>query len=395
MTAFFEFPVELNGATLKAELYAAMEAAFPGWEPNPNNPETWLIDIIVDRLIVPLAQLSSDVAAELFDRFGEQIVKVQRLEATAATVRSTWTMVDNAGYKIDAGTQVELPTSGNSSEPFRVVADVEVPKGSTTTEAGQVVLEAVNPGAGGNGLSGLGKLVDSLNYVLPEGIALVGESTGGQEAEEPEEFLNRLAETMQTLAPRPIIPADVEILARNIPGVFAAVALDNFNPETDDPEDPETWETERCCSVVVKDAEGEPCSELVKAAVAADLQAKREINFLFFVLDADYTTIAVHYQLVVLPGFAQAAVEANVKAAIESFLAPKNLNVDPSSDPRSWLNRRTLHYQDLVTVVNNQQGVDYFTTLKVGKEGGALGVVDIALAGAAPLTKPGKVEVGA
>lgn len=394
---FIELPVELNGAALKAEIYAAMEDKFPGWEANPNNPEVWLIDAMVDRLMVPLSQLAADVAAELFYSYGEKIVQVQPIGATPATVKSTWTMKDDLGYTIKAGTQVNVPTAGDEGEGFRVVNEVNVPAKSTATEPGQVVLEAIEPGTGANGLDGEATPEDTLNFLAAEeGIMLVGASTGGEAAEDPATYLDRLTETMLTLAPRPILPRDVEILARNIPGVFRSVALDLFNPETDDPEDPETWLSERTVSVVVCDSAGEPCSGGVKALVEADLSSKREVNFKFFVLDPTYTTVAVHFQIVVRPGFDQATVEATVKAAIEAFLAPNAFGVDSASDPRSWNNQTVVRYQDIVTVVNNQQGVDHYTVLKIGKEGGALAAnADIELTGAAPLTKPGKVEVGA
>ena len=54
--------------------------------------------------------------------------------------------------------------------------------------------------------------------------------------------------------------------------------------------------------IVVCDVAGEPCSGDVKAAVKADLEAKREVNFLFFVLDPTYTTIHVKWAVVPLPG---------------------------------------------------------------------------------------------
>jgi hypothetical protein len=396
-SSYIELPVELNGAALKATIYEAMELAFPGWEPNPNNPEKWLIDSQVDRLVVPLSQLAADVAAELFHSYGEKIVGVQPIAAQSATVLSTWTMKDAAGYTIKAGTQVNVATSGDEGQGFRVVNTVNVPPASTETVAGEVLLEAIEPGKGANELSGDAKPEDTLNFLAAEGgITLVGESSGGEEAEDPATYLNRLTETMQTLAPRPILPRDVEILARNVPGVFRAVALDLFDPENDDPEDPETWLSERHVSVVVCDAAGLPCSAPVKAAVKAELESKREANFKFFVLDPDYTEIAIHYEVVPRPGFDQAAVDATVDAALSSALAPNQFGVDSATDPRSWNNQRVVRYQDLVTIVNNQQGVDHYTVLKVKKEGGgAFGVVDVALAGAAPLTKPGKIEVGA
>jgi len=392
VTSFIELPVEIDGAALKAAIYAGMEERFPGWQRNENSPEVALIDEMVDRLTVPLGQLSADVAAELFYRYGEKIVKVQPIEAQPATVKSTWVMVDKAGYEIKAGTQVNVPTSGNTGEGFRVVETVVVPPASEETEEGQVLLEAIEPGTGGNELEGEAKPEDTLNFV--DSIALVGKSSGGEEAEDPTTYLNRLAETMETLSPSPIIPRDVEILARNVPGVFRALALDLFDPETDDPEDPETWTTERTTTVAVCDAAGEPCSAPVKEAVEADLEAKREANFRFFVVDGDYTTIAAKFQIVAKDGFDQATEEENTAAAIAAFLAPNAFGVDSATDSRSWNNERIVRYQDLVTVVNNLQGVDHYTELKVGKEGGALGVVDVALEGAAPLTKPGKIEVG-
>ena len=392
-TSFIELPVELNGAALKASIYEAMEAQFAGWEPNPNNPETWLIDAMVDRLMVPLAQMAADVAAEIFYEYGTQIVKVLPIEATPATVKSTWTMVDKAGYTIKAGTQVSVSVSGNASVGFRVLNEVTVPKESLATEAGQVVLEAIEPGTEANGLGGEARPEDTLNFV--EGIALMGESSGGVEAEEASEYLDRLAETMRTLAPRPILPSDVEILARNIAGVSRATALDLYHPGVDPAEEPEKWASERTCSVAVCDAAGLACSAEVKAAVLADLESKREINFQFFVIDGTYTTIAMHYKVVPREGFDQTTADEATKAALENFVAPNVFGADPTTDSRSWNNQTVLRYQDAVTVVNNLQSVAYYTVLKIAKEGSELKAnTDVALAGPAALTKPGVITVG-
>lgn len=389
--AFIELPVAFDGVTLKASIYAGMEDRFPGWEANDNSPEKVMIDEMVDRLMVPLGQLAADVAAEIFYRYGEQIVKVLPITATPATVKSTWVMVDAAGYEIKAGTQVNVPTSGNAGEGFRVINAVVVPPASSETGAGEVLLEAIKPGTAANELEGEAKPEDTLNFV--DSITLVGKSTGGEEAEDTTTYLNRLAETMETLAPRPIIPRDVEILARNVPGVFRAVALDLFDPESDDPDDPETWTTERTVSVAVCDAAGEPCSAPVKEALEADLEAKREANFRFFAIDGTYTTIAAKFQIVAKDGFDQATEEANAAAALAAFLAPNAFGVDSATDARSWNNQRLVRYQDLVTVLNNLQGVDHYSELKIGV-GEALGEADVPLEGAAPLTKPGAIEIG-
>lgn len=393
MTSFIELPLLLQGAQLKATCYAKMEEVFPGWRPDPGNPEKWAIDSMVDRLTVPLSQLTADVAAELFNQFGQQIVKVLPIEATPATVKSTWKVKDKAGYEIPAGTQVLVPTAGNTAEGFRVVATVKVPKESLETEPGQVLLEAMEPGTGANGLSGEARLEDTLEIIAAEhAITLVGESAGGEDAEESEAFLGRLAETMQTLSPRPIVARDVAILARNIAGVHRSVALDMFNPEVNNPEEPATWLSERTTTVVVCDINGEPCTVPVKEAVKADLESKREANFKFFVIDATYTQIKVKWSAVPLPGYDKATINAVLAAAFAAMLFPGTFGSDPTTDERAWLNRTKLYYQDVVTVGNNQQGVDHFTELKIGKEGGAYVEVDIALPGPAALTRVGKLE---
>lgn len=390
--SFLELPVEFDGATLKARIYAGMAERFPGWNPNINSPEVALIDELVDRLMVPLGELAADVAAEIFNGYGEKIVKVLPIAATPATVKSTWVMRDDAGYEIKAGTQINVPTSGDTGQGFRVVEAVVVPPASTETEPGQVLLEAIEPGIEGNDLEGEARPEDTLNFV--DSITLVGASSGGEEAEDPETYLTRLAEVMETLSPSPIIPRDVEILSRNVPGVFRSVALDLFDPETDDPDDPETWLSERTTSVAVCDSSGEPCSEAVKAAVKADLEAKREVNFKFFVIDPTYTEIRVRFQIVVREGYDQATEEAKVIAALLDFLDPIAFGVDSETDPRSWNHEEFVRYQDLVTLLNNQQGVDHFTELKISEESEPLGEADVLLAGPAPLTRPGSIAVG-
>lgn len=393
MTSYFEVPVELEAEQLIEGIFTDMAAKFPGWEPAEGNPETWLIRSIVTRLIVPLAELAADVPAEIFYRFGQDVLNVQPVEAQPATVTSTWTVADSIGYAIPAGTEVDILISGTERVGFRVVNEVVIPAGSTQTAAGEVLLEAVEAGAEGSGLSGTIELVDALHYVTD--VALVGTTTGGQDAEDPFVYLGRLAATARTMGPHPIIPSDVEVLARNITDVARAVALDMFDQsDGDDPDDPGTWDTERTVTVAVHDVDGQPCTTEVKDAVAADLDAKREANFVFYVVDADYTTIDVDFNVTVYPGFDQASVEADVIAAAEDFLDPAKWGVPAPGEEVQWLNKRTIRYQDLVTVVNNVEGVDYYDLLEMGEQGGGpLGTSDIEMSGAAPLPEPGLVQV--
>jgi Baseplate J-like protein len=379
-SGYIEFPIEVNAETLIEEVFADLEDQIDGWEPAAGNLETFLIRAIVYRLIVPLAQLAADVPPEVFDRWGEEIAEVERHLASAATGATTWKMTDNGGYKIPAGTEIGVPVSGSEARGFRTVNEVIIPPGSTETAAGEVLIEAIEAGTQDNELEGEATLEDALALPL-DSIKLVGATSTGEDEEEPTVYLGRLRETMETLAPRPIIAKDVAILARNVPGVGRSVAIDNYNAET------EEGEQEKTTTVVVTDAEGEACIAAVKEAVEAELAAKREANYIFFVVDAQYKEIDLTCVFVEAPGFDHAAVKVKLEAALDDFFDPAKFGQRPPGDAKSWVNATTIRYQDLVTVVNNVEGLDYYTTLKFALKGGEQKAADLALGGAYPLPK--------
>jgi hypothetical protein len=387
MTDFVKLPIEATPQQLLEETVAEMEAQLPNWDANLGEYEMILFQAIVFRIAMPFLQLASQVDSAIFFEWGAQIVNVQPHEATKATVTSTWKVKNGAGYTIRAGTQVDIARSGDERLGFIVVSDVEVPEGSEETAAGEVLLEAVEAGLEYEGLEGEGILVDALDWVLPKGIAIVGASSGGSDAEEPDHYLGRLAETMQTFIEGVVIGRDVEIVARNVAGVGRALAIDNFNLLTEEDEQ------EKTTTVILTDSEGEPVAAGVKEAVEAKLEESREVNYIFTLGSATYNEIDVEAVIVPMQGFDQATVAAQVKVAIEDFLAPTTFGQQPPGDASSWVNSTTLRYQDLTTVVNNTEGVDYASTLKWRKAAEAFAAADIKLTGVAPLPRADAITV--
>lgn len=385
MSDFVRLPIETTPQQLIEEVVAEMEAQIPGWDAALAEYETIIFQAITYRLVVPLLTLASQVDAAIFNAWGEQIVNVVPHEATKATVTSTWKVKDKAGYTIKAGTQVDLARTGDERIGFIVVSDVEVPPGSEETAAGGVLLEAIEPGLEGEGLEGEGILVDAFDYIT--GIAAVGASSGGSDAEESDHYLGRLAETMQTFIEGVVRARDVEIVARNVAGVGRALAIDNYNLEK------AKAEQEKTTTVIVTDAEGEPVTAEVKEALEAVLEEKREINYLFFVGSPTYNEIDVEAVIVPMQGFGQAEVAANVKAAIEDFLNPVTFGQQPPGDDASWVNDTILRFQDLVTVVSNVEGMSHYTTLKWRKAAEAMAAADITLTGLAPLPRADSITV--
>ena len=383
MTEFVELPVEVNPGNLLDEVVEEMEAQFPGWEANEGNVETWLIRALVTRLIAPLAELSAEAGEEIFAEFGKQIVGVQPLSAVPATAKSKWTVKDTAGYTIPAGAQVDVQVTGSEAVGFRTAAAAEVPVGATSVS--NVILEAVEPGEAGNGLTGTATLVDAIEYVTK--VELSEATSGGVDAETPSAFLDRLHELFETLAPRPIIARDVAILLRSIPGVQRVGVRDNWNAET-------ASESEKCLTAYPIDANGKAVVESIRNECLALLQAEREVNFLFFIRTPTEKAIDVTATIVPRSGYSQAQAVAEVKSAIETFLSPAHYGEAPLGDQTTWdlANTSLLRFQDLVTVVNNVNGCDYYTVLKWAVNPVALGTTDLDISKSS-LPKPGTITV--
>jgi hypothetical protein len=382
MTSFIDIPIETDAGSVEQDVYDALAERFPGWEPSPSQLEVFLVKAL-SLMSADLAEVSNDVPGDIFAQFGTQIVNVPPFLAISASSASTWTMTDDAGYTIPAGTQVAIPAAGDEDVAFVVLADVTVAPGDTATAAGEVILSAIEPGVGANDLDATPVLIDALAFV--DSIALIAPTAGGQDAEEDDAYLDRLAAEMTLLTPRPILPPDVEILARRIPEVIRALALDGYNPDDD------TYDNERMLAVAVVDEDGEVVSSDGKDAVDVLLQAMREVNFVFNVIDPTYTTIDVDVAATALPGFDTSTVEAAIDETISDLLLPANWGRGQELQSAFWRLQDTVRRNELIAVANRVEGVDYVSALTLAIHGDSLATADVTLSGPAPLTRPGDV----
>lgn len=230
MTTYIRFPIETNPNQLALDVYNYIKARSPQWVENDGNLDTWIIQAM-STLAAELRDLASNVPDDIFRFFGATLMAIPPIDAAMSTVFSTWTMTDNAGYTIPAGTQVAIRDLAGNLIAFETLLDVVIPAGSIATGAGAVQLRSIDPGAFTAGLGGLGvaaQLLDTLAYVST--IILTDITAGGVDAEDDDTYLNRLARNLRLLSMRPILPGDFAILARNIAGVYRAVAIDGYNP---------------------------------------------------------------------------------------------------------------------------------------------------------------------
>lgn len=225
---FEDVDIETDADALKQTVYDLIKANIDGWQEFPGNLETFLTDGFCE-VAAEVRDVAADVPKGIFRYFGSSVVALPPIEATVATVTSTWTLRDTDGHTIPAGTVVGIQSPGTDPIAFETVEDVTVANGSDTTGTGEVILNAVLAGSDANGLNGDVQLLQALDFV--DSIALVGDTGGGSDAETDVNYLNRLVALCQTFAPRPILPGDFATFARNAdPDVYRALAVDGFNP---------------------------------------------------------------------------------------------------------------------------------------------------------------------
>lgn len=377
--AYIDLPIETDADTLKDEAIEYLVAAFPGWEAAAGNLEVVLIEAIAE-MAAEQAVVASQVPSAIFRAFGERIVGLVPIDGVEASGSSTWTTTDTLGHTIPAGTFLTI-----GDVAFQTSEEVTVAIGVSSAT---VPIVAVEPGEAANGLTGVGTLVDTLAFV--DAVTIIGSTSGGVDAETDDEYLGRLTDELTLMAPRPIVPQDFEILARNIAGVERAVAVDGYDSHTD------TYDNERMVAVAAVDDEGEAVSGATQDAIEAYLEARREVNFVVNMIDPVYTTIDVVAEVVVLPGFDSATVLDMVEAALNDYLDPNNWGRVQSGDgrfSRPWVNTQTVGYLNIARTILMVEGVAFISPGTLTVEGGA---VDVDLSGdPAPLTRPGTMTITA
>lgn len=387
MSNYIEFTFTTDPSELWQNAVDYIKDRIPGWEP----PEGSFINInleSVSNMAAEVRDIGAVMPKAAFRAFGAKIVDVPPIDATAATVDTTWTMKDTVGYTIIAGTLVAIPVDGSNNAAFEVIDDVVIPPGNLATATGEVQLQAILEGAFATGLGTAGqeiKLIDSLAFV--DSVVMEGATSGGTNSEDDDAYVDRLSEELKLLTPRPILPIDFEILSRQVAGVYRAVALDGYNP------DDETYDNERMITLAVIDTDGNNLSTPEKDAVQANLQAQRELNFIVNIIDATHTGIDVTWEAVALPGWDTADVLSRGNEALTGYLDPVLWGAIPGTGDRpSWVNTPSVRLLELGTVLNNVQGLDYVTSLTFCIHGGSLASTDILLPGPVPLATTGDLN---
>ena len=376
---YIEVPIETDPAILEQDSFDYFQAVFPEWVPNDANVETILIEAVA-KMTAEARDVASAVPTDIFRYFGA-LVGIETQEATFAVGTTDWVMIDNQGYTIPAGTQIGIEVTGDLTVPFETIEDVVIPEGFT--DADGIQIRAIEEGADASGISGLVSLIDTLDFVST--ITLVAPTSGGEDAEDDDEYLNRLRTRLQLLAPRPILARDFAIFAQDIGEVERAVGIDNYLPTVTNFTGNVTngsptvtslssfngitvgswiqganipygstvvsiipgtsitlsknatgtnggnamtstgvYGQERAVTVSVVDEDGLALSTPIKNEVDAYLEDARELNFIVEVIDPVYTAVDVNFVGKAVAGWDPEDVETRAEEAIAAYLSPAN-----------------------------------------------------------------------
>lgn len=365
---------------MEADVIAAIQSRWPDWTPNDGNLEVWLIEAFA-RIASENGDMAAQVSMGVMKTYGDTIIGVPVESGVQAIANTTWTMIDDSGYTIPAGTKIGVLNSDGDLIAFSTQEDYTLPEGSTSTPDGDVFCRALDFGVDGNGLVGTAVLIDALNFV--QSVVIDGTTSDGADPESDEDYLGRLTEKLQTIRAGAVIPHDFELLARDNAAVDRAVAIDGWNPVDD------SIDNEKYIGIVVTDASGEDLDSTTKDDIQSYLDGLKELNFIVAIGSPEYTTIDVTAQISVFEGFDDDTVVAAVESALSDYLSPANWG-RPSygTDSRAWLNATKVRYLEIATVINNVTGVDAVTSLSVNG-----GTVDVDLTGTVPLTRAGTITI--
>jgi hypothetical protein len=358
--------VEADQDAITEQVFTALAERVPGWQAHDGNLETWLTEAWAESAS-EIRALCKDVPASIFMTYGENVLGIAPQLALPATGLATFTAIDDQGYTLDASSTFGLNRAGDDVVAFQTTQAAEIPPDST--QAVDVPFAAIETGADGNGLAGDGQMLDPITWV--QTVTVTDPTATGQDAEDPQDYLDRLTNLLRMVALRPVLPQDFAILALQIEGVGRAVAMNLYDPADG------SWDNERTVTVMITDDNGQPVPADVKQQVVDYLESLREVNWVVHVIDPTYDTIDVAFEVTAFAGQQTDTVLAACQANLELALAPASYRLGEDSpsvaggevinppatgtEPR----RQYIRMNDLVALLDRTLGVDWVQSVLI------------------------------
>jgi hypothetical protein len=346
----------------------------PGWDPVAADPAAAILRAAGAEIDL-LRALTVAEAASTFATAGRTLFGVPSLVEARASFPATVTFTDSLGHVIAAGTTVAYtdPLTGDVLE-FATDVDTAVAAGVAVAT---VSFTAVDPGAVYNGVPAGApvELVDSVDGIAS--IVVAADSGGGVDPEASDAYLDVLVDDLKTLRLGVANAYDAMILARNVPGVHRAYAVDGWNPTAG------TTGVDMTVGMAFLDPSGAEVDASVSAAAVAYLQdpTRRTVNLQLIAGHPTYTTVAVTFTVLAQTGYSATTVKAAAEQAVRDYLDPAYWS-GGRLEPPEWRGDATIYYTDVINVVGAVPGVARVQAVAING-----GTANVTLPGVAPLPR--------
>lgn len=364
--SYLRAPIDVDLQDLIDRALERIADQVPGWVPREGHLEVAVIEELA-RLVVETYAVAADVPDRIFSAYGREMHGITQGAGAAAVGTVRFTATDTAGYNVPAGTLVAWRVTGDQRIYFTTNATVTIPPGSNT---GTVAVTAETDGEDGNGLGpGEVEIVDGLAFL--DSAELLDATGGGEDPETDEAYRDRLADELRLLAPRPILPADFAVFARQTPGVHRALVLDLYDPTDQSNDNPRT------VTLVPVGADGTPPGSEVLDQLIADMQARREVNFVIHTTGPNYTPVDVAFTIEPADDWDDPDAVDAAEQAVADWISPARWGGGDQSPP-VWQLTDTVGYLELAAVLSSLDAVRRVVTLTINGQPDDLNLPDVA-----------------
>lgn len=379
-------PFDTDVETIYQDFVDYVRGFHPDW-----NPSEAQIDVIIARFFAQqtatIADMGSRVQRSIYRYLGAHLENIPPLPGSPAQATISFHIVDGLAHILPLGTLVALKDANGDTFTFQTLEELVVAEGAPEWQ--NVASVATELGAAGNNLTGTVEMLEQFDWIDEAQVS--GASSGGSDPEEDDIYIQRLTDNL-SIPRRPALANDLVIMARNVPGVWRAAAIDNYRDTGGG-----TYATDKEDSVAISavDADGQVVTGTVLDQLMSYLVGNLRQNFDLEFVPPSYNTIHVTYTAHGYdePGYSAASVESEVNDSLELFLSPARSGmVNNDIRNRSWKVTQTMRYLELTTIVENNRHIDYVETLTFAVNAGPSNTANKALAGPFSLTEPGVID---
>ena len=355
-----------EGAVAEATLTGVADRV-PGWVPYEGHTEVALAESVGIAIATAVTALKATVR-DAYVGFGQRVLGIPKIRAAAAETTATVVLTDAqnvVGLEIPVGAEIYAITPANDTIVFYTSAGTTVAPSQGTAVGVPLIAQLTGPEANDT----TGDATSNLSGV--QQITFEAPAAGGVDEEADDSYANRLSQRTPRMHVLPVTVADYAELARDVPGVSRAWAVNVYDPSAPGTVSPGHL------TIVGLQADGGTLTPTLETALTDYLDvAERPLSVELHTLNPVWASITV----VATVRLAQVsitdlgtpvladpdAVTSLAEGAVASLLDPAKWDVDPNA-PGGWslIPARELTIFDVAEVIEQVPGVSHVATCLV------------------------------